>query len=468
MVNFRSQWRDLAGWAPYNLPLGTASNQAAKLYDAALDQLVYYYDDPTVGGVGGAMQRMLEEDPTFVAGNLLKHSMELFVTDSSAARNRFDEYCSSLDLEKLHEWEREHVAAVRCLYHEDLVGAMNKYSEIALKYPHDIHSMNFGYVMGLINGHTSSLRDVPLSVVDKYRPDMPYYGLVHGKLCFGHAEMAEYEQAERVGRIALEGFPLDSWAVHAMAHTYENQSKPREVVKILEETSKHWVRGVNFSQHIHWHQANAHVQLEEYEAALTIYDTHMERCARGGDVFPLSDASSLLMRLKIDGQKTGDREKMLAELWSKHNDEFTSIFYDGHSAFTAAMVGDTASLDVLLDNMREYIAGERKGWNKLVTTKHGVLLVEGIRLMGEGEYGAAADKLSECIPGVIKMMHGSKAQKSVFSLILIHCAVMSGVKKHLCTAEQHMKDLMEWNKVSTLPPLQRRLWDKIQHQHSKD
>merc|ERR1712176_1493145 len=134
---------------------------------------------------------------------------------------------------------------------------------------------------------------------------------------------------------------------------------------------------------------------------------------------------------------------------------------------TAAMVGDSTNLDKLLENMKEYVAGDRTGWNKIVTTKHGVQLIEGMKLMGEQDFSAATDKLLECVPHVVKMIHGSKAQKSVFSLILIHCALLSGTKEHLCSAEQHMKDLMVWNKVSTLPPLQRRLWDKIQHLHSK-
>ena len=467
MVNFRSEWRDLAGWAPYNLPLGTTSNRAAKLYDAALDQLVYYYCSPMFGGVGETIQQMLAEDPDFVAGNLLKHSMELFATNSDKARARFDAYCNTLDMEGLGLWEKEHIAAIRCLDKEDLLGAMEKYAEISRKYPYDLHSFNFGYVLGLINGRTSYLRDVPLAVVGQYKPHMFHYGLVHGKLCFGHAEMAEYGEAKRCGDIALETFPLDSWAVHAMTHMYENKGEPSQIVKLLDDTSKNWTQGVNFSQHIYWHKACAHTQLQEYETALSIYDDHMERCARAGEVFPLSDAASLLMRFKVDGQKTGGREKMIAQLWSQHNNEFTSLFYDAHSALAASMVGDSSSLDSLLENMREFVSGERSGWNKVVTTKHGITLVQGMRFISDGEYSAAADKLFECVPHVIKMIHGSKAQKSIFSMILVNCALLSGSKEHLCQAEEHLKELMVWNKVTSLPPLQRRLWDRIQQQHSK-
>merc|ERR1719204_2434603 len=165
------------------------------------------------------------------------------------------------------------------------------------------------------------------------------------------------------------------------------------------------------------------------------------------------------MRLRIDGQKTGGREEMLAKLWSQHNNDLTTLFYDGHSALAAAMVGDNTSLDTLMENMREYIAGDRNGWNKVVTTKHGLQLLEGIKEMGEGNYGVATDKLVKCVPHIIKMIQGSKAQKSIFFLILVYCGLLSGTKEHLCCAEQHMNELMVWNKVTTLPPLQRRLWD---------
>ena len=465
MVNYRSHFRDLDGWSGYGVPLTTTSNEAVKMYDAALDQMVYYYNDPQLGGAGECIRKMFVADPNFVAGNLLKLSLELYVTNNDQARAKFDAYCAGLDFDKLHSFEKMHIGAARCLYKEDLVGAMKQYAKISEQFPYDIHSFNLGFVLGLITGHTSFLRDIPLAIVDQYKPHQPHYGLVHGKLCFGHAEMAEYESAKRCGDIALEAFPLDSWAVHAMAHMYENQSQPKEEIKFLEETAKHWTRGINFSHHIHWHNANAYTQLRDYDSAMSIYDTHIAPCTAPGDVFPLSDASSLLMRMKIDGQDIGDRHIRLAQvtvyffpckvifmtyrykvrlsildcisnhvyfqMWSECNDDFTSFFYEGHSSFAAAMAGDTDSIDTLLTNMREYIASDRGGWNKVVTTKYGVQLVEGMRLMSEEDYAGAAVKLAASVPEVVKMMHGSKAQKSIFSLVYVNCAVLSGNKVHL-------------------------------------
>lgn len=45
--------------------LSTPSNEAAKLYDAAISQFVGWYDDKQLDGLEGSMKKMLEADPQF-------------------------------------------------------------------------------------------------------------------------------------------------------------------------------------------------------------------------------------------------------------------------------------------------------------------------------------------------------------------------------------------------------------------
>ena len=42
-----------------------------------------------------------------------------------------------------------------------------------------------------------------------------------GKLCFGFEENCQFMQAEAAGTKALEHTPRDIWAIHSMAHVYE-------------------------------------------------------------------------------------------------------------------------------------------------------------------------------------------------------------------------------------------------------
>ena len=45
-----------------------------------------------------------------------------------------------------------------------------------------------------------------------------------GKLCFGFEENCQFVQAETAGTKALEHTPQDIWAIHSMAHVYEETS----------------------------------------------------------------------------------------------------------------------------------------------------------------------------------------------------------------------------------------------------
>eukprot|EP00116_Pleurobrachia_bachei_P004162 sb/3464424/ len=447
MVKFREHFRDLAGWKESGLHFGTTSNEAVKLYDIALDQLVYYYNHPVHGGLFSTLLKMREADPDFLPGELLIISLKLFVTDNPEARGEFDRLCERFPIEEQHPWHQSHMRAAKCLYKEDLKGAVKVYAEISRKWPGDLHGFNLGYILGLVTGMSRYMRDIPLSVISHYnKPGTPHYGLIHGKLCFGYAEMGEYAEAEKAGRKALEIFPLDSWALHAMAHTYENMVAPEKVVSVIEEFEPYWTRGVNFTHHIHWHKAGAHVQLGQHDTALGIYDSEIVTQARGGDSFPLSDASSLLMRITADGVGTGGREKELVPLWSQHKNTFTSLFYDGHIAFTSALAGDVEGVGDLARNMEGYIGNKsRSGWNKDATEQFGADLMAGCQEMARGDYDKAVSALARSVPGLVKVIHGSKAQKSVFSVLLAHCAVVSG-----CGVEEAMEHL-EWVRRDNKP-----------------
>lgn len=47
------------------ISLSTPSNEAAKLYDAAVSQFVGWYDDKQLDGFEATLKKMLEADPQF-------------------------------------------------------------------------------------------------------------------------------------------------------------------------------------------------------------------------------------------------------------------------------------------------------------------------------------------------------------------------------------------------------------------
>lgn len=80
-----SNWRDNSGWKAERLPLSTPSDEACKLFDAAVTQYVGWYDDETLGGLSATCTKMRKADPEFVLGNVLETALTLIGTGESAA-----------------------------------------------------------------------------------------------------------------------------------------------------------------------------------------------------------------------------------------------------------------------------------------------------------------------------------------------------------------------------------------------
>ena len=65
------------------------------------------------------------------------------------------------------------------------------------------------------------------------------------------------------------------------------------------------------------------------------------------------------MRLHLEGVDTGDRVQQQSKGWVQHNDDFVSLFYDGHNSFCSLLAGDRAANQKLLDNMRDFASDDR-------------------------------------------------------------------------------------------------------------
>jgi len=465
MSNFPSNFRDLSGFAGDGLEFSTTSNTAVKMYDALVNMAIYHYNSPQLGGFEGATQEMFSADPDFVMGKVMTCGLGVFAVSPSKAeepRKKLIDFSKSSQVSKITPLERLHLDAALRLTEEDYKGAMETFERILVKYPRDAYALHMGYFLALSTSHTSKLRDIPESVVKHYKPGTPFYGHVHGKLCFGQGENGDYEAGELSGRLALDYQPLDNWATHALAHNFEESGRPGQGSSFLKNSEDQWSQGANFSLHIQWHQALLHLQLGEIEQATDLYDqTIGPRAIKDKGNFPLSDASALLMRLEMQGVDVKERARELVAHWESHNQDFVSLFYEGHACFNYHLAGDSAANAVLMDNMREYINDNRKGWNKEFVTKIGIELMEGITAFFNGDYSTSIELLNRIMPHLQSHMQGSWAQKSIFRQILLEACIKSGSEAHLSLARQILDQNMVDRKIKSPTPANQRMLDKI-------
>lgn len=462
MSGFPDNFRDLTAFSGDGLDYSTSSNTAVKMFDALVHQAIYHYASPQYEGWAGTVREMFSADPEFAMGRIMTSTLDLFAVNpkkTEEPRKKLIDLSKSSQASKITDLEKLHLDAALLLTVEDYKGAMDTFERILAKYPRDAYALQMAYFLALTTGHTAKLRDIPASVVTEYSSSTPFYGHVHGKLCFGQGETGDYVAGELSGRLALDYLPLDNWAHHALAHNFEESGRPLQGAKFLSHTEDQWTQGTTFSSHLWWHEALLQLQLGNTQAALDLYDNTVgPRALKDGGSFPLSDASALLMRLHLAGAEVGDRARQLAPSWEKHNEDFVSLFYDGHNCFNSLLAGDRVARDKLLDNMRDFINDNRTGWNKDVVTRLGVQLLQGITEYFDGEYNKAVEILSGIMSDLQGVIQGSTAQKDVFRQILLDACIRSGSATNLALARDIIdKRMVDMNLKSHTPANQRML-----------
>ena len=74
-------YNDLSGWKNEGMPLSTPSDEAAKLLDAFIAEVVFHDSDPTYGTMEDTSKQMFDADPDFVMGKTVKYCLESFGTN---------------------------------------------------------------------------------------------------------------------------------------------------------------------------------------------------------------------------------------------------------------------------------------------------------------------------------------------------------------------------------------------------
>ena len=141
------------------------------------------------------------------------------------------------------------------------------------------------------------------------------------------------------------------------------------------------------------------------------------------------------MRLHMEGVKIDPRAQEVARAY-KDTLDYRGLFYDGHACFATLLADDRETHGKLLESVHDYLESQRTGWNKDVTQRVGLPLMEGITQYFDGDYGKSVATLAPIMGELQTKIHGSRAQKDVFRQILLSAAIKSGAKADLAQAKQ--------------------------------
>jgi hypothetical protein len=200
------------------------------------------------------------------------------------------------------------------------------------------------------------------------------------------------------------------------------RNRPRDGIAWLQRASDRWAPGSFLGTHNWWHLALFHLELDDHDEVLRLYDT-----AIGGTgsavVLDLIDASAMLWRLHLRGVDVGARWQPLADRWEPLADAGNYAFNDLH-AMLAFVGADRPQARARLRQAQQRAlsgADDHAGFTRDV----GDPACRAIEAFGQGDFTRATSLLRD-IRSHAHRFGGSHAQRDLIDLTLVEAALRGG------------------------------------------
>ena len=392
-----------------------ASTEAIAIYEKALHELQCYIDPLAT------IDAALSETPNFVMAHAMRAYLYLLGTEPEGipvART----VLVAVDGLPANARERGHLEAISQLVEGEWHGAARVLEDVAIDYPHDALALQVGHLCDFFRGASRMLRDRITRALPKWSPDMPGFHAILGMHAFGLEENGHYARAEASGRRAVELEPRDCWGQHAVAHVMEMQGRQHDGVAWMRDNVDGWSRDNFFCVHNWWHLALFHLDLEEIDEVLRLFDGPIYG-ARSPLAMDMIDASALLWRLHLRGIDIGNRWDAVADGWAPIAAAGNYAFNDAHAVMAFVGAQRPELVGAVTDAQDRAMRGS--GDNALFTRDVGSPLTRAIIAFGEGNY-AETVRLLRAIRPIAHRFGGSHAQRDLIDLTLVEAALRAG------------------------------------------
>jgi len=401
------------------VPTSAPESAALEAFEIALESLYRNRGEPLA-----LIKPVLEQWPgwclphIFRAIVLLGFTERRFAAGAARSLERAEELLAGAT-----DREREIYRAANHMLRGDWTEACNTFEQCLIANPLDMLALHAAQNLDFFRGDPWGLRNRVSRVLPAWTAQTPGYAFVLGMHAFGLEECNHYPQAEATARASLALHPENPWAVHALAHVLEMQGRIEEGIDHLTSGADLWAPDSGFAYHNWWHLALFHLDREDDDAVLALYD---QQLAEPDARFALNmvDAAALLWRLHLLGIDVDDRVTPVAAWWRAQIGEGGAYyaFNDFHAALSFAHSGDGESLQTLIERLeREPVDSSRGRVNQTI----GLPLVRAIADYAHGNYAACAAELAR-LRDHAQTFGGSHAQRDLITLTLMDAAARSG------------------------------------------
>jgi tetratricopeptide (TPR) repeat protein len=286
-----------------------------------------------------------------VFGHCLRAAL-IVRADDAAARSTLAASVAAIEAAcpDLNDPARRHAVAARAWLEGDPALAVERYGAIVIDWPRDILALLVAHVLDFRLGRRRMMRDRIAQVLPEWEVAAPGYASLLAMYAFALEENGQYRLAEKLARRALAIDPRHPGAIHVVAHVMEMQGRAREGLAFLAATESAWVEGTGFSVHLAWHRGLFHLDANNPDSALAVYDAQIAT-ARPPGMSVLADASALLWRLQLRNIDVGGRWRALADCWEMQDLADARPFYVVHAMMAFAAAGRTAAAARVFDSL---------------------------------------------------------------------------------------------------------------------
>jgi tetratricopeptide (TPR) repeat protein len=396
---------------------GTANSAAA--IDSAIADYYAWKGDPVA-----TLQAAAEADPRFIMGQTATATLFLlsgFRGDHASVTSALNAAAAIKDVTSR---EKRHLDAAQAWARGAIIQATDIWEDILLDHPTDALALRFAHDTYFYLGHSMSIRDSVARVFPTWDAGRPLYNYVLGQYAFGLEESGELRKAEEMGLKAIALEPEDGWAVHAVAHVLETESRQREGIDFLKRSQPHWSKAQALSVHNGWHLALYRIEEGEFESVLADYDKFVAPKLKMDSLLDLVDAAALLWRVELAGGNVGDRWQAVAEQWLTHADDHVLVFNDLHIALAVSRAKTPGAMERLLSSIDAYVA-EGESDNRSFTRDVGRALIDAVFAFAAGDYRRCIDLILPLRYKIIRI-GGSHAQRDLVTQTLIVAAERAG------------------------------------------
>ncbi len=404
-----------------DLPVSSCKPQSLDDFEIALLQFQSYFGDPTE-----TLTSTLQNDPDFVLGHIFFASALLMMSERQYLPmiREHIEAAEALAYKSNNREKQLTLAARQWMEgHWDL--ASLTWDNVLADYPRDAMALQLGHLTDFYRGDCFNLRDRICRSIGQWDKTVPGYSYILGMKAFGFEECNQYDKSEAIANMALSIEPRDGWSVHALAHTLEMQGRYQEGENMYRARENDWAPGNGFAFHNWWHLALYHIEHEDFDAALALYDEQI--LPTDSDVsLQLCDASALLWRLHLQGVEVSQRWNQVANLWSTKTalENGYYAFNDMHAVLAFVGAGREEEAAAVLAAVKS-TARENVGVTAMMANDVGIAACSAMIAFGQQRYSDAIEKLLP-VRTIANRFGGSHAQRDILTQTLIESAIRGG------------------------------------------